>query len=173
MILKKASIENVEELSRICVEAYSQSFHTHWEAGGLDWYLEKEFSHDRLRADLSDEEIEYFFIQSEDKAVGFIKTQENSLPNFPKEEGRELVKMYVLPETKGKGYGKAALQEIINRTRDDGKKILFLCVIDTNKSAIAFYEKLGFRYHSSMRLDLPYFKDELRGMNRMYRELEK
>ncbi len=44
---------------------------------------------------------------------------------------------------------------------------MYLCVIDTNRNAIAFYEKLGFVYHSKTRLEEPFFKEELKGMDRM------
>jgi diamine N-acetyltransferase len=51
-----------------------------------------------------------------------------------------------------------------------GIKTLFLCVIDTNTNAIAFYKKLGFTRHGTTRLDLSYFKEELKGMYRMVLE---
>lgn len=47
---------------------------------------------------------------------------------------------------------------------------IFLCVIDTNTAAMAFYEKLGFQYHSKTRLETPSFKEQLRGMHRMILE---
>ena len=49
---------------------------------------------------------------------------------------------------------------------------MYLCVIDTNLPAMAFYQKLGFRYHSKTTLDASLFKEELKGMNRMYLDLE-
>tara|TARA_B100000809_G_C14980294_1_gene474259 strand:+ start:259 stop:417 length:159 start_codon:yes stop_codon:yes gene_type:complete len=49
--------------------------------------------------------------------------------------------------------------------------VFFLSVIDTNKTAIAFYEKLGFKFHSKTILDVPYFKKELKGMHRMIKYL--
>jgi ribosomal protein S18 acetylase RimI-like enzyme len=61
----------------------------------------------------------------------------------------------------------------IQKSQTLGKQILFLCVIDTNLNAIAFYEKLGFKFHSKTRLEDSYFKEELKGMNRMYLKLTK
>lgn len=170
MKLKKATLEDLSTLHRICVEAYSLHFHTHWEEGGLEWYLHREFRMEKLTEDVQDALTDYYMILEEKEVVGFLKTQENALPGLSSSEGMELVKMYILPNFKGKGAGQLVLKEIIDKVRDQGKQHFFLCVIDTNLSAIAFYKKVGFQFHSKMRLDLPYFKDELRGMDRMYME---
>jgi ribosomal protein S18 acetylase RimI-like enzyme len=82
-----------------------------------------------------------------------------------------LEKIYLLPECKGLRIGKWALGTLIEKLEARGTKKLFLAVIDTNLSAIAFYEKLGFSYHSKTRLEIPYFKEELKGMHRMVKEL--
>jgi len=44
-------------------------------------------------------------------------------------------------------------------------------VIDKNTSAIEFYKKMGFEICGKTALDIPYFKDELKGMWRMKLEL--
>lgn len=171
MELKKASIKDLTELKNICIEAYSLNFHNHWNDGGLEWYLDQEFSDERLMSDLSDKKTAYYFIEHKEKQVGFIKIKDNSPSNFYIENSVELEKIYMLPECKGKGIGKWALNDIIKKTEARGKKNLFLCVIDTNETAIAFYEKLGFKFHSKTTLDIPFFKEELKGMNRMVKVL--
>jgi len=170
MIIKKAFLENIIELKKICIDAYSLSFHNHWNDGGLEWYLDNEFNDKRLALDLSDKNTEYFFIEHKKKQVGFIKTKITSPSDFIK-NSVELEKIYVLPECKGMGIGKMALNYIIKKTENIGMKSLFLCVIDSNEDAIAFYEKLGFKFHSKTILDVPYFKEELKGMNRMIKYL--
>ena len=172
MELKKASLEDINELKKICRDAYSLNFHSHWNEGGLKLYLEKEFSNTRLKRDLKDKNINYYLINSKEKTVGFVKIKNNSLPNLPIEDGIEIEKIYVLPAFKGMGIGKLTVDEILKKAKEFGKKILFLCVLDTNKDAITFYEKLGFKFHSKTILDIPYFKDELKDMNRMYMELK-
>lgn len=172
MELQKATLEDIQALQAICHAAYAENFHHHWNEGGLAWYLEKEFGLERLSADLNNPKIAYFFIRQEGKTLGFVKfnTQSN-LPGHSEEEGCELEKIYILPAEKGTGLGKKVMQELIERVKSmPGKNVFFLCVIDTNLPAIAFYEKLGFRFHSKTRLDIPFFKEELKGLNRMFRE---
>ncbi|MDD7887452.1 GNAT family N-acetyltransferase [Flavivirga sp. 57AJ16] len=172
MQLQKAIIKDITELRKICIDAYSKNFYDHWNEGGLEWYLEKEFSAERLKFDLLDKDTEYYFIKRGLKNVGFIKIKNNTNKDLNIENAVELEKIYVLPECKGMGIGKSALTEIIKKTKEHGYKNLILCVIDTNVNAIAFYEKLGFIFHSKTILDIPYFKEELKGMNRMIIQLD-
>lgn len=44
MELRKAFLKDILELQKICIDAYAKNFYNHWEEGGLEWYLEKEFS---------------------------------------------------------------------------------------------------------------------------------
>lgn len=172
MQLEKATSDSIAVLQEICIAAYAQNFAHHWEANGLDLYLADQFSIERLAADVSNPNFVYYFIKASAKPIGFIKVKLTAdLTTFRKEETVELEKIYVLPEMKGQGIGKKALTAIIQEMKDAGKKILFLCVIDTNSAAIKFYEKLGFQYHSKTRLDAPFFKEELKGMHRRYRPL--
>ena len=171
MKLKIAQISDIIELQKICTDAYAQNFSDHWYEGGLALYLQKEFNSKRLKSDLADQNTGYYFIEYQQSVVGFIKIRYNPHPDIPIENSAELEKIYVLPGYKGKGIGKLALYEIIKKVEGCGKSNLFLCVIDSNESAIAFYKKLGFEFHSKTTLDVPYFKEELKGMHRMVKEL--
>jgi ribosomal protein S18 acetylase RimI-like enzyme len=55
----------------------------------------------------------------------------------------KLHKLYVLPQTHGKGYGKMLIDEIKTRLATLGVKTLDLNVNRANK-AIGFYERMGF-----------------------------
>ena len=55
---------------------------------------------------------------------------------------------------------------IIDKLRKQKKTILFLDVLDTNESAVSFYEKLGFKFHSKTKVGDEHFKEELNGLNR-------
>jgi ribosomal protein S18 acetylase RimI-like enzyme len=47
------------------------------------------------------------------------------------------------------------------------KEMIWLGVIDNNLNAIEFYERMGFEFYDKTQLDLPYFKEHLKGMWRM------
>ncbi len=172
MKLEKATISTITSLQEICLSAYTQNFTHHWEENGLDLYLENQFSIKRLTMDLANPNLLYYFIKEVDKPIGFAKVDlAANLDKHIADTVAELEKIYVLPEMKGQGIGKKVLLSIIEEITWIGKKVFFLCVIDTNIAAIKFYEKLGFQFHSKTRLEAPFFKEELKGMHKMYRLL--
>lgn len=170
--LIKASPANADKLQSICIAAYSENFGDHWNENGLELYLESEFSQEKLTANLKDEFLEYYFINLDDECIGFILVNyQANLPEQTTPEAAELKKIYILPNYKGGGIGTSVFKQFIEIVRSKEKNILFLYVIDQNSPAIRFYEKTGFKYHSKTVLDIPFFKDELRGINCMYMTL--
>jgi ribosomal protein S18 acetylase RimI-like enzyme len=172
MELIKALPNDVSALQSICREAYAKVFADHWTENGMDLYLEQEFGSNRLVAELEGSDFAYFFIKEEGEAVGFLKMKYRSSPELSEERNCELEKIYILPKYSGKGIGKMAMSKVIAHAKKSGINLLFLCVIDTNTNAIAFYEKLGFESHSKTRLEIPLFREELRGMNRLMLRLK-
>jgi len=173
MELITAHQNDISVLQKVCATTYSQIFADHWTENGLELYLEQEFGTERLKFELNDANYNYFFIQKNSENIGFIKVNYKSCSKLSEVDNCELDKIYILPKYSGMGIGKIAMTEVINRIRRKGKRLVFLCVIDSNKNAIAFYEKLGFKFHSKTRLEIPYFKEELKGMERMWLKLNR
>lgn len=166
--VKKATIDDLQLLFKICRESYSENFASHWNEGGLEWYLDKVYGVDGLKSDLVNPEINYFIAFVHEVSVGFLKLQLNSnLPNQLSEAGMEVEKLYFKQQYQGMGIGK----KLMNLTKEIGiqlkKEIIWLSVIDTNENAISFYKKMGFKIYDKTALDIPYFKAELKGMWRM------
>ncbi|SEB45233.1 Acetyltransferase (GNAT) family protein [Tenacibaculum sp. MAR_2009_124] len=175
MILKSITTNDISELQKIYVKAYSSVFSNHWIEDGMEQYLHKEAGYIGLKSDIEGVDHLFYFIQHNGANVGFIK-----LNNFIKDHitsksnhDSELEKIYMLPEYSGKGIGKQAMKELIGLIRNLGKKQFFLSVVESNDDAIGFYEKLGFEFHSKTRIDEPGFKEELRGMDRMVLKLNR
>ncbi|PSR08910.1 MAG: hypothetical protein C7M88_08360 [Candidatus Arcticimaribacter sp.] len=166
MKLKKASIKDKSELAAICIESYSKTYYDHWKEGGLAWYLEREFGDQRIALDLSSSSITYFFIEFQGDYIGFIMINTtSSIPGIV--NAIELDKFYILTQYTGLGIGNLAFDALLKKTELLGKEFMSLCVIDTNDNAIRFYKKSGFSFHSKTALDIPCFKEELKGMHRM------
>jgi putative acetyltransferase len=56
----------------------------------------------------------------------------------------ELVKMYILPQARGKGLGKLLLNQCIEFAKQQGYKKMYLETMDELKQAVKMYEKTGF-----------------------------
>jgi ribosomal protein S18 acetylase RimI-like enzyme len=163
---------DITVLHKICCEAYRQNFYHHWEEGGLENYITEVFGIDILKNELADKKIQYHVAFINDEAAGFMKLNLfSNLPGLDINKGLELDKIYISPKFKGVKIGKRLLGLAFDIAKDFKREILWLGVIDTNIEAISFYEKSGFKFHSKTRLEYPKFKEELKGMWRMYIEL--
>lgn len=70
----------------------------------------------------------------------------------------EIVSIYLLPEYWGKGCGKRLFNAAVEQLESMGYRKLFLWVLESNRRARAFYERMGFQLHES------YMEDEIGGM---------
>jgi putative acetyltransferase len=61
----------------------------------------------------------------------------------------ELVKMYLLPEARGTGLGKAIIELCLKTAKDEGFKKIYLESMPELKQALKVYEKFGFTYLDS------------------------
>ncbi len=74
--------------------------------------------------------------------------------------------MYVQPESRGQGLGKALLQEVITHASLlTGLEQLHLMVVTTNRAALALYRCMGFVVYGTLlqafKLDQQYWDEEL------------
>ncbi|KAA6325683.1 hypothetical protein EZS27_025133 [termite gut metagenome] len=61
----------------------------------------------------------------------------------------ELVKLYLLPHTRGKGYGEQLIRECIKFAKQAGYSKVYLESMDELNGAVSLYKKLGFDYLTS------------------------
>ncbi len=169
--IRVAEPDDLQLLFEVCRTAYSENFASHWNPGGLEWYLEKVYSLDGIRDDLQSKDVRYFVVFVGRHPAGFMKLKVNAgLDDYPG-PALEIEKIYVRTAYHGSGLGKLLMDQAFQTARELEKKIIWLGVIDTNVTAFAFYKKLGFKELDKTRLEMPYFKDELKGMWRMIKVL--
>ena len=88
------------------------------------------------------EKAEVIFALEGEKAVGFALFFHN-FSTFLGRAGIYLEDLFVLPEYRGKGYGKALLKKLAAITVERGCGKLEWCCLDWNKPSIDFYLSLG------------------------------
>lgn len=104
----------------------------------LTYMLDKFYSLEALTEQLEKRNHVFLLIEENEKYVGFA-SYESDIEN----DKTKIHKIYVLPETQGKGFGVQLLNEIENRARNAKNTVLFLNVNRFNK-AQNFYKKLDF-----------------------------
>ena len=80
----------------------------------------------------------YAFILCDGECVGYLAYETDA-------EGMRLSKLYLLPESRGKGIGSFALGYVEDRAREAGLGSVHLEVNEISPRTIAFYEAHGYR----------------------------
>jgi len=119
---------------------------------------------------LSKEQLEYMlhkfyetsYLESQiDNGQVFLLAEENGTPygfasyelNCDATNKTKIHKLYVLPETQGKGLGKQLVEFIKNIAKQHQNEAVFLNVNRFNK-ALSFYEKLGFKNIETIDIEI-------------------
>lgn len=119
---------------------------------------------------LSDEQMEYMLARmydpltlrnQMDEGHTFLLLNEDNTPvgfagyqfDYPEKGICKLHKLYLLPETQGKGLGKMLIHEVIERAEKAGQHSLLLNVNRFNK-AFDFYTRYGFEIKGEEDIDI-------------------
>ena len=137
--IRKAMLNDVEIIREIAEQTWRHTYSPILEKEQIDYMLDEIYSVGRITDQLKRDTQTYLILIENDKPVAFAGYS-------PREEDSgiyKLHKLYCLPETQGKGYGKILINEVINKIIEAGKHTLDLNVNRHNK-AKNFYEKMGF-----------------------------
>ncbi|BAU52002.1 GNAT family N-acetyltransferase [Mucilaginibacter gotjawali] len=137
--IRKASSEDVEIIRSIAEITWWATYGPILKKEQIEFMLEEIYATRKLASQLTHDTQTYLLLVEADKPVAFAAYS-------PREENPgiyKLHKLYCLPQTQGKGYGKILINEVVKQTIAAGKRTLDLNVNRYNK-AKDFYEKMGF-----------------------------
>ena len=110
-----------------------------------------------------------FAIYADDRLVGFCMFAFD--PEAEEEDDRYWLWRFMIDkEEQGKGYGQAALQEIIKYFRDNGADRLYLSTEPENERGLHVYHKFGFRETGIISDDEAVLMRMLKGPNRLIKD---
>lgn len=142
---KSDDIALIQQLARISWEsAYAEILPKEQ----IDYMLAEMYSTAEISSHLTNPNYHYFLIESNEKPVGFIGFQHHYEPGTTK-----LHRVYLIPEAKGLGFGKAAINFLKEKTGETGNKRIILNV-NKNNSARKIYESLGFKVYDEGVFDI-------------------
>ncbi|WDZ98998.1 GNAT family N-acetyltransferase [Mucilaginibacter sp. SJ] len=137
--IRKATINDVETIRDIADKTWWVTYSPILEHEQIAFMLGEIYSTEKITKQVKENQQTYLLLEEEGNPVAFAAYS-------PREENPEvykLQKLYCLPQTQGKGYGKVLINEVAQKTKDAGKKTLELNVNRYN-NAKSFYEKMGF-----------------------------
>ncbi len=146
--IRQATINDVEIIRQIAEKTWWPTYSSLLAKEQISYMLGEIYSVENITSQLINNTQTYLLLVEDERVVAFAAYS-------PREEDPEIYKLhklYCLPETQGKGYGKVLINEVANKTLKAGKHTLDLNVYRHNK-AKDFYEKMGF--HIAYEEDIP------------------
>ncbi|OYD45533.1 hypothetical protein CHU00_11240 [Sphingobacterium cellulitidis] len=143
----KANKEDAELIQQLAHSIWYPTYQEILSKKQIDFMLERMYSVEAIQASMALKSI-FYLLFNDDEAVGFIGME-------PKEDLLRIEKIYLLPNTQGKGFGKLLIDFAADEARKQGLSELELNVNRSN-NAYHFYLKQGFRVVEEV--DIPYYE---------------
>lgn len=115
----------------------------------LDYMLDLIYSEEALSAHFDKKEQLFYLIFENDIKLGFTSVEHN----YNGDAVTKIHKIYLSPETQGRGIGKKAIDKITEMALKENAKALILNVNRFNK-ALDFYKKIGFDVADEVNIDI-------------------
>ncbi|WDF78284.1 GNAT family N-acetyltransferase [Mucilaginibacter sp. AW1-7] len=138
-IIRKATVNDIDTILQIADTTWWATYSAILEREQIEFMLAEIYSAEKIEKQVSDNLQTYLLLEEEGTPVAFAAYS----PRDENPDIYKLHKLYCLPQTQGKGYGKILINEVAEKTGEAGKKVLELNVNRYNQ-AKSFYEKMGF-----------------------------
>ena len=150
-MIRSALQEDAAEIARVHVASWRSSYRGLLADEFLDSLSEAGYT-DRWRRVISDGANRVFVVEEPDGIVGFASggRERAGESGF---EG-ELYAIYIVEESQRKGHGRELVRATVSALRKMGLRDMIVWVLRDNKSARAFYERLGGNYVRSQPITI-------------------
>lgn len=150
MKLIKATVEEISLIQDLARRSWENAYADILSREQMEYMLGTMYSHDEIAGQFQNPEYHYYLILDENNNSfeGFIGYEHGY------EEGTtKLHRIYLTPESKGKGFGKEALKFLTQKVYERGDHRIILNVNKYN-SAQKFYESQGYRVYGEGVFDI-------------------
>lgn len=158
--IRPLKIEDAGIYSKNGPEIYLEFFRYLWQDEGQS-YAAKSFDPQTFKNEIESGKNLYYGVFLDGEMVGFLKlSPDGTLPIFAGKNAFELEKIYLSKSFHGNGIGKSLMDLSIKVAENMDKEIVWLDVVAGNKSAIGFYQNLGFEKCGTSIIDFPTVNSE-------------
>lgn len=150
MKLTKATENDIPLIQELARRSWENAYAEILSNEQMEYMLGTMYSYDEILNHLQNPAYHYYLIldENEDSFEGFIGYEHGY------EEGTtKLHRIYLVPESKGKGFGKEALKFLTQKVQEQGDRRIILNVNKYN-SAQKFYESQGYRVYDEGVFDI-------------------
>jgi ribosomal protein S18 acetylase RimI-like enzyme len=138
-------LENIQELQKISVETFTETFKDQNSPEHLNAYLERAYNLDQLAKELANRSSRFFFIYFNEEIAGYLKINTGDAQSEKMDDDSlEVERIYIKKKFQKHGLGKHLLNRAVEIATEQQKTKIWLGVWEENQNAIAFYQKKGF-----------------------------
>lgn len=145
----EATINDIKLIQEIAHTTWPITYGTILSKEQLDYMLDLIYSDEALTNQYTKKEQLFYLISEDETNLGFIGIEHG----YKGEAVTRIHKIYLLPETQGKGIGKKVIDEIEKLALENNSKALSLNVNRFN-SALGFYQKIGFEVVDEVNIEI-------------------
>ncbi|MGM0581367.1 MAG: GNAT family N-acetyltransferase [Bacteroidota bacterium] len=144
-LIREVTYHDLIDLEKISKQTFLETYASGNTEADMLKYLNEEFATEKLKAELSNSNSEFYFAILEDQIIGYLKVNSgHSQTDLKDEMSLEIQRIYVLKAFQGMKIGKALYQKAVEIAKKKELDYLWLGVWEENPKAIKFYEKIGF-----------------------------
>lgn len=133
-------------LQDLAVRTFVDTYARYNTPENMQAYIAKAFNPEQLTAELGNTDCRYYFACLEEKPVGYVKLNFGPAQTEPgDDDSLEIERIYVDPTYKGRGIGRALIDQAEAVARAEKLAYIWLGVWEKNEAAVRFYERMGFR----------------------------
>lgn len=147
--ITEASIEDINKIQNIAHTTWPITYGQILAKEQLDYMLDLIYSDEALTSQMEKKEQLFYLISEDETTLGFIGIEHN----YQSQAITKIHKIYLLPETQGKGIGKKVIEDIQKLALKNHSTSLSLNVNRFN-SALSFYTKIGFEIIGEVNIDI-------------------
>ncbi len=148
IIIRQAVPEDAKLLTDLAYTTFWDAFAHHPKNApdDLNYYMRQAFNQDQIATELVDAKNIFLIAEIDGEAAGYSKIIfDNIEPGITAERPVELSRLYAHQKHLGQGVGQMLMDACFDRSKADGRDVMWLGVWEYNPRAQRFYEKNGFR----------------------------
>lgn len=143
--IKKVTLNDLDQLLKIARQTFYETFSAVNTAENMKKYLDERFSVEKLTAELSDSNTDFYFATLDSRVIGYLKINfGQSQTELQDDKAVEIERIYVSEEFHGKKVGQMLYDKVIQIARQRNADYVWLGVWEENHKALRFYRKNGF-----------------------------
>ncbi|MFD2939335.1 GNAT family N-acetyltransferase [Flavobacterium notoginsengisoli] len=147
--ITEASIDNIVKIQEIAHITWPITYGEILTSEQLEYMLDLIYSNEALSKQIQNKEQLFYLVSDSESVIGFIGIEHN----YKNEAVTKIHKIYLLPETQGKGCGKIVFESIEKMALENNSNQLLLNVNRFN-TALNFYKKLGFEIKETVDIEI-------------------